>query len=178
MRRKGVTPHVTPTPHPPPTSLRSPTLITPAIHGQLQGREESAHPGGPRGLLGGGGGWRAEQSVSRTEARGSSQAEVEWPRSVGVGLGDMGERLAQGEPDRPWYPWNQYSLFSFPGWSAFGRSPNRPCGGAQAGLTPAWVERAVQHNTLVVTITALHPHYPHLLWPSMSKVHGHITLTA
>lgn len=126
--------------------------------------------------------------MSRTEARGSSQAEVEWTCSVGVGrrggVGGHGGKIgagplaAQGEPDRPRCPWNQYSLFSFPGWSAFGRSPKRPCGGAQAGLTPAWVERAVQHNTLVVTFTALHPHYPHLLWPSISKVQGHITLTA
>ena len=34
--------------------------------------------------------------------------------------------------------------------------------GTQAGLTPAWVERAAWHNSLVVTFTAPHPPAPAL----------------
>lgn len=73
---------------PTPNLPGKPCPDTPVIHGngQSQGREESAHPGGPRGLLGGGG-WTAEQSVSRTAGRSLLPGEVEWPRSVGVGRG-------------------------------------------------------------------------------------------
>lgn len=93
-------------------------------------------------------GWRAGQDWTGRGAGGDAGGE-----------GKIGARplAVQREPNGPRSPWNQCSLFSFPGWSAFGRSPNRPCGGAQAGLTPAWVERAVRWDILVVTFTTPHP---------------------
>lgn len=104
--------------------------------------------GGAQGRGSGMWGWSAGQDWIGRAAGGDGG---------GGGKIGAGPLAAQGDPDCPRYPWNQCSLFCFPGWSAFGRSPSRPCGGTQAGLTPAWVERAVRHNSLVVTFTAPHP---------------------